>query len=156
MVLSHFTENANWTFDPERSYTNDYEGGRKPGGLWLSDETGLGWKQWCVAEHYSPCSYRHDFEVDVTGVIHLKSFSEILAFTGTYILDRESRYLQRIDWSRVKNSACGLVITPFNYDAHWFEDASWYYGWDCASGCFWDLSVLTPVRTAEQNPVEAA
>lgn len=28
------------------------------------------------------------------------------------------------------------------WNLRFHEDFLWYYGWDCASGCFWDPSIL--------------
>jgi hypothetical protein len=38
-----------------------------------------------------------------------------------------------------------LLITPYIWSCR--LDFNWYYTWDCASGCFWDVSCLHRIPT---------
>jgi hypothetical protein len=36
------------------------------------------------------------------------------------------------------------------------EFTSWYYGWDCASGCIWDVDAIERVTLATATPLDWA
>lgn len=121
----------------------------KPVGLWLSDDSGDdGWKAWCEAEDFRPNGFAHhaDFDVDLTAVKHLKSEDEILEFSTEFTLKNPKERYQRkaIDWPLVGTQYKGILITPYCYELRF--DLMWYYSWDCASGCFWDVSCLERVE----------
>lgn len=50
MKLSHFSAKP-FTFNPKQTYVNELFW-IKPSGLWLSDESEYGWKQWCTNEQW--------------------------------------------------------------------------------------------------------
>ncbi len=51
-----------------------------------------------------------------------------------------------IEWGRVKAAYKGILITPFHQNLpRTAPDFHWYKGWDCASGCFWNLTCLRQV-----------
>ncbi len=147
MMLTH------WSAAPLDKITsaNDPEGTdagpfTKPKGLWLSDESDYGWQRWCLAEDFGLDSLRHrkNFDVDMTDVCLLSSSKDLLDFTKAY--GRPDRFLNsrmRIPWREVAKHWKGIVITPYCWPLR--LDLNWYYGWDCASGCIWDVTCLTPV-----------
>ena len=142
---------THWSFKPLgplRSVTCDYWNGvsgpfRKPNGFWLSDETdAMSWSNWCKMEEFNRGNIRTDFEVDLTNVLHLSSYLDIIDF------DHEYNVVDGIEWPAVGQKFSGLLITPYNWDAR--LKFNWYYTWDCASGAFWNTSCLTPLETSEQ------
>ena len=54
------------------------------------------------------------------------------------------------DWGNVAKDYSGIMIIPFRDDCckDFYSNTTWYYGWDCASGCIWDLSVIKCVKSA--------
>ena len=46
-----------------------------------------------------------------------------------------------MDWGYLATQYQGLIIAPYLWDLRLFGPA-WYYGWDCASGCIWDLTAV--------------
>ena len=65
-----------------------------------------------------------------------------------------------INWRAVAGDYAGLIITPYQWSRR-LEPYSWYYGWDCASGCIWDPSAITDIKLIEidhevARPREAA
>jgi len=115
----------------------------KPKGFWLSDESDEGsWSAWCAAEGFPRGDVRTDFFVTLDDVLHLKDTVGLLWFTDTY-----GRWEDGIDWPRVGRDFKGILITPYNWDMR--LELDWYYGWDCASGCFWDVSCLTKSDVAK-------
>lgn len=122
----------------------------KPHGLWLSDETDFGWREWCMGEQFNTSGFTHrvDFEVDMTDVLHLATPQAILDFHAEFsvegtIPDMDYR---TIDWAAVAERYKGILITPYQWSMRFDINAQWYYGWDCASGCFWDVSCLTRLK----------
>ncbi|WQY99783.1 hypothetical protein [Microbacterium phage MO526] len=152
MILSHYSP-APWTFDPERTYDQAEFGNGKPRGLWLSDDSDHGWKAWCESEEWNLGGLENVTTFTLApgaDVLHLASLAEIRAFTAEYAghpayLEKAPDLARRyIDWPRVAAEHDGILITPYQWGARLDRDTFWYYGWDCASGCFWNLRAVTP------------
>jgi len=152
MILSHFPSRnpEDWQFDKNRSfevYDKDEGACGKPVGFWLSDEQELGWKTWCDTESFRKCEHEYKFDVDMTDVLHIKSQSELRRFDKKWAKPNPNNggllSLYRIDWKKVYGAYKGILITPYQWSCRY--DINWYYGWDCASGCFWDISCLTEI-----------
>ena len=54
-----------------------------------------------------------------------------------------SRYFAP-DWARVGEAYPGIIIAPYIWSRR-LDGPMWYYGWDCASGCVWDPSVVRSI-----------
>ncbi len=154
MILSHFSEKK-VIFDSSFEYPENHTFSYKPFGLWLSDESEssvCSWTEWCLSNNFRPenLSVKQDFSVDLTEVLHLKNHKEIYCFTSEYQLnnlfsEEMMRYgCYHIDWKKLRHNFKGILITPYCFKSR--DDFFWYYGWDCASGCFWDLSCLTEIE----------
>lgn len=83
-------------------------------------------------------------------LLHLNSPAKLDALTKQYGVlppwrtrpeadDYLPRYLA-IDWSAVAAQYGGILIAPYQWKRR--LELTWYYGWDCASGCAWDLSLI--------------
>lgn len=119
----------------------------KPNGFWLSDENSdMSWKKWCDDEEFRQerLQYWTDFTVDMSDIIHLKNANDILLFTETYKVKPDDTY--SIDWVAVTLNHKGILITPYVWECRLNKNCDWYYPWDCASGCFWDVSCLSPIK----------
>ena len=44
---------------------------------------------------------------------------------------------ESIDWKKVASKYDGIEINPYQFEARY--QYLWYYGWDVASGCIWNL-----------------
>lgn len=144
-TLTHYTAEP-FTLDRTRTYTQGSTPNGKPLGLWLSDDTDLGWAEWCRSEefHLHGLEHRTQFTIaDDANILHLSTVAEIAAFTdewGTddpYVPDLRWR---RIDWVSVAERYDGILITPYQWEARY--EFMWYSGWDVASGCFWNLDAI--------------
>lgn len=146
MILTHFSKDP-FHFEPGRQYEqldNDNFGQSiigKPNGLWLSDESSYGWKEWCRSAGYGDTSLATNFVCDLTDWCLLLTSNEILAFTEKYSTP-EFRVFRCIDWVRVKKEFSGILITPYDWKLRLDPRTHWYYGWDCASACVWDLMTV--------------
>ena len=46
-----------------------------------------------------------------------------------------------------------MFITPYQWELRFELD--WYYGWDVASGCVWNLSVIESMEPVTRPAIEA-
>lgn len=154
LTLSHFTENP-FVLDPEMKYKNKKIDSFKPVGFWLSDESNYGWSEWCRRSDFAveTLANRTDFICDTSTWLTLKDSSQLNAFTEKYGKSlRDDRptglpsiwTFDYIEWEKVQTLYGGILITPYSFEAR--LNLMWYYGWDCASACVWDLTTITQVR----------
>ena len=166
-ILSHYSR------IPGRAFSLDYptppDNDHKPGGLWLSDDSEYGWRQlvrdlvrggssgW--EDGNELLRHRYDFIINpsqLEQVLTLSTPDDLRCFVSAYgeasmrgcVVDEKSGYGRHIEWDHVKHDYKGILITPFqqelshrngNPEFHW-------YRFDCASGCFWDMSCLKHAR----------
>lgn len=119
----------------------------KPRGFWLSDESEYGWSQWCDDAEFGIGNCWTDFDVDLSRVLVLRSDAEIMRLHRRFPNRAARRWnlwcFEIVDWQKIGEAYGGILITPYSYAMR--RDVGWYYGWDCASGCFWDVSCLREV-----------
>ena len=122
----------------------------KPVGLWLSDESDYGWKQWCEDENFNVGGHvvQTEFNVDMKDVLHLSTPEQIDSFTDEYGVERAPYHDRMINWHAVAQTYKGILITPYCHARR--LEHMWYYGWDCASGCFWDTSCLELIKNSHE------
>lgn len=146
-------------FDPSRTYPQAPRLSvyAKPNGFWITDDSDMCWRTWCESEDYGAeeLACKHRVEIDESRMLFLRQADEILAFTREWSVEREwmsktSRAVRivdvLIDWQRVAGTYAGLIITPYQWSVRFGSDTSWYYGWDCASGCIWDAGAIRSVE----------
>jgi hypothetical protein len=129
----------------------------KPKGLWVSDEDEYGWREWCTDESFSMERLEHAHRVELADdarLLVIRDADGIDDFTRLYSLPgRGDSYY--VDWPAVASRFQGIVITPYIW-ARRLSDASWYYPWDCASGCIWDPTAIASIAPVELEPLEVA
>jgi len=146
IVLTHYSDKP-VVFD-DRVYEQDTW--HKPRGLWLSDDSDYGWKEWCESEHFSTNSMATITEysfAESANILWLKTFREILSMRDRYPIGSVEEYdykkpVYQIDWPKVAQEYDGILITPYSWELRLNPQTSWYYPWDCASACVWNTSVL--------------
>lgn len=141
MNLSHFSSNL-ITFDRSRIYDQTIDAGFKPRGLWLSDEDEYGWLQWCTDNEYV-----HDVGLNVCYEVTLKETANILYINTVeelLAIPVKEKYglMFVVDWSNIAENYDGIIITPYQWKCRNHQSCFWYYGWDCASGCIWNLDAI--------------
>lgn len=161
--LSHFSKTPlkleNLTYPSNKIYDLRGTYFDKPQGLWLSDESDYGWKSWCKENQFNlkNLKYQIEFDVSLEGILLLKTEKDMLSFTKEFSEGNPTLFalpnfkMQGIDWDKVKQKYHGIIITPYQGNVHF--TLSWYYGWDCASGCIWNLSNLTEVVSPKTNVI---
>ncbi len=147
MILSHFSEKP-FRFNPKQTYIS--VDSFKPVGLWLSDESDHGWKQWCEGQEWNlkAFKYQTDFTViDFSNWLALTTKKKVLEFGEEFKHEgRKFSELWGIDWPRVQKQFDGILISPYQWSLRHNRETSWYYGWDCSSACVWNLKTIEVVR----------
>lgn len=142
--LSHYTATP-LGLDPERQYVQSAMN-VKPVGLWVSVDGPDDWPAWCRGEEWGVGSLAHRTPITLAAdadVLVLRTKADLLAFTLKYG-GQMSREFLWIDWPQVAADHDGLIIAPYIWSLRFDSRTSWYYGWDCASGCIWNLAAIEP------------
>jgi hypothetical protein len=156
LQLSHFAkEPLGEIRSTEQKWRSDYRSCyEKPKGLWVSVDGEDDWPSWCASADFEIGGTRHRVLIsNWSRLLILKSSSDLRQFTKFYGRQDETRYHDNyIEWPAVAAAHGGVIIAPYCWDQRLNLD--WYYGWDCASGCIWDASVIA--RVEEIREVQAA
>ena len=149
----HYTREP-LTFDRSRTYgqRRPYEFG-KPVGFWGSVAGEDDWPSWCRDQGSFLDSLTHGHEVTLAGaadVLRIDTATGIDRFHDTYstqsgAISGPNRKFWPVDWGRVAQRWDGIIIAPYQW-SHRYDGPSWYYGWDVASGCIWNLDAIADVR----------
>lgn len=160
MKLMHYTDTP-LKFDPDRTYEQRPPGDfTKPVGLWVSVEGEDDWPSWCRGEDFCvgslTCAHQVTLNPDAT-ILHISSGVEIEKFHDIYAMPSEfhrgrgfayggEKDYWGIDWNRVSTECDGIIIAPYLWSHRLSGAVNWYYGWDCASGCIWNLSAIDSIE----------
>lgn len=137
-------------FKPSQAFWFSDEKARMP---WSQMSSMFGDEDWL--EKYAAYAVSLDFKKDI---LLLSSADDIDRFTEYYSIDSFSnssnshtdnmKFMPNIlgglyiDWTQVAKQYKGLLISPYIFERRIYKDTAWYYTWDCASGCVWDVSCI--------------
>jgi hypothetical protein len=133
----------------------------KPNGLWVSDEAAeQSWSSWCEAEQYERAPLEHNVVLaDNARICYINSVAELDDFADAYG-QKPTHHLFRnepsIRWADVADDFDGIIITPYQWERRLHRGSSWYYGWDCASGCIWRGRAVASIEPTVPLQVVAA
>lgn len=130
----------------------------KPRGFWFSVGDGEGsWKDWCEGEQWGLERLVNPVEVilsDTANIRRIVNATQLKRFTVAYDdvsaapgggtaggLDWRGHY---INWPQVAKDYDGIIIAPYLWECRF--DPSWYYSWDCASGCIWNADAVAALK----------
>lgn len=150
-------------FDREWAYDLSKSRVGKPDGLWVSVEGEDDWASWCREEEFAVHHLAAVHEVTLSesanivyidGADQLRAFHEKwsrpTAMSGVFGPDRGNHYHDP-DWVEVSRAGYdGIIIAPYIYCMR-TEGPFWYYGWDCASGCIWNLDAIESFTFVESR-----
>lgn len=163
----HFSEKP-LEFDYNYNYKKDPRYLQlKPSGFWVSDENEYGWKEWCIDGAFRLEELKHCSKVTLNqdnNILFVRSKKDMLAFNKNYskkmmtekeIADypkwfKEDYCLRILNLEKLYKDYGGIVITPYRWAFRLEVNFHWYYGWDCASGCIWDLKNIKEVELIEK------
>lgn len=146
MTLSHFAAEP-FTLDRTRTYLQDTPAWYgKPRGFWVSVDGPDDWPSWCDTEQYRPDRLAHRYEVrlaSTANIITIDTAYGLLQFEhewGVRILNATN-----INWPLLALRYDGLIIAPYQWSC---RSRDWYYTWDVASGCIWNLDAIETLELA--------
>lgn len=141
----------------------------KPWGFWLSIEdyeNDQNWKTWCEGEEFRLCGLKYRYAVKLkpsAKILFISTTDELEAFSLKYkgndiedyrqftkIFD-DPPYIYHIKWEDIYALYDGIIIAPYNWGCRMGQSTSWYYGWDCASGCIWNIDAMEPLILESVN-----
>lgn len=135
----------------------------KPFGLWLSVEDyedDENWKTWCEKEEFALEGLKYKYLIELkkrAKILHLSTTRELEEFSLKYKGNdpfnyerfasqfTKNPYIYIIDWELLSKECDGIIIAPYNWDCRLRNPTSWYYGWDCASGCIWNIDAIKSI-----------
>lgn len=136
----------------------DTHASHKPNGLWVSVDDH--WHQWCMSEGFHIGDRNFDSTIYTCRVLldihkasklcYIQSADELRAFERTFGEQAKSYYPENavryhgIQWDLVAKLYHGIIIAPYLWECrlnNW-----WYYGWDVASGCIWNMDAIHYLR----------
>lgn len=129
----------------------------KPKGLWISVEGEYDWRWWCLGERFRLTNLRHVHEVKLTpsaNILWIRTIEQLDEFDRTYAVGFDGLVRSyRVDWRAVATKYAGIIITPYQWERR-LGGMLWYYAWDCASGCIWDINAIESVRLTDERGVD--
>jgi hypothetical protein len=82
--------------------------------------------------------------------LFLTNENDLDTFTNNYAITKfPYRFGDCINWVKVAKSFSGIVISPYILGRRF--NLFWYYNWDCASGCVWNLNVIKLAKGIKEN-----
>lgn len=147
MSSVHHLKLSHYSITPIEHLHKDFDytlpkGFLKPKGLWVSVEDGEGWLDWCKSNEYRLDALKYVYKISLyrnSKILLLSTIDQLNDFTSTFEYSQNG-LLPRIDWERVYKIYQGIIISPYHQDFGYQK--IWYYGWDCSSGCIWDLNAI--------------
>lgn len=160
MRLLHYSPKPLQLHECSYLQNNKYGAPGKPNGLWVSVEGEDDWASWCSSEMPKWIEGRAITEISISAaamhrVLVIENLPTFDAFHEQYavVLEFKKKWPKEIqskdiDWARVSEAYAGIIIAPYQWDRRLNRKTQWYYGWDCASGCIWDIRVIESCKEA--------
>lgn len=141
----------------------------KPRGIWLSVKGQYDWPEWCNDNEFYLEEIATEHRVTLwptANILRISNHVELDDFHEKYRIpnpvydrlekddeDHQADYPWRpykrrydnIDWGAVAAEYDGIIITPYLWNRR-LEGPMWYYGWDAASGCIWNLQAVRKIE----------
>ena len=122
----------------------------KPYGFWVTVDGEDGWEDWCNKENFeSPERRKSKNRITLAKdarILFIQNCEEFDKFDDEYgTFTHAHRW---IDWRKVSQIYQGIVIVPYLWNRRLPLGLTfgWYYSWDCASGCIWDISAISEIQ----------
>ncbi len=157
LQLRHYSQDPDFAFDRTLDYSGKLKRWDKPSGFWVSVLGEDDWKTWCQAEDFRTGSLDNEHTVTLAPearILLIDTLEGLHRFTRLYDCTPAAdtrRYGwrgDRIAWDHLVNFYDGIIIAPYQWPARLANETAWYYGWDCASGCIWNLEAIRTVEPA--------
>jgi hypothetical protein len=151
MTFSHFSDEILEGLSPVIYEQQAVCVHQKPLGLWLSVDGEYDWPWWCENESFRIGGFRHSVMLQPdANILRIASLQEFDEFQRRYLVPMASWATSKgIDWEEVAHEYGGIVIAPYQWERR--LSSPWYYTWDCASACIWDLSTIQEIVYKEKT-----
>ena len=106
----------------------------------MSDGDGDDWASWCRDENYRVEQLATAHRVTLRAradVLFVGDLATMDSFDNDFRAAGDGAW---IDWEAVASAHDGVVIAPYQWSRR--STLDWYWGWDCASGCIWNLDAI--------------
>lgn len=133
----HLSKNPIYKLE-RRHYIQKYDD--KPNGFWYGfGDKWIDWVETAGPEYMG--EYVYEVDIKSSKILQIKNYSEIIKFTQEYrsIKQIVPGIIFFIDWQKIELKYDGIEINPYMGQARTNEKTIWYYSWDVASGCIWNL-----------------
>ena len=147
-LRNHIT-NRKIKIDLTKTYVQD-ENIFKPSGFWYSCKNS--WYNWCY-ENMPKRLGKYLYEVNINNkmktnirninkdkILIINNKKDFQTFGKKYKII--SAGLISIDWNTVSKDYGGIEICPYLLEFRMDDNYEWYYTWDIASGCIWNLKPI--------------
>lgn len=118
----------------------------KPRGIWVSVLGDDDWPSWCRGEGWGidELAIEHAVTLSTDAKILLIDTCEgVKGLTARFPATRQPWHYETLpDWQEIAAEYDGIIIAPYQWHARISPGTHWYYGWDCASGCIWNLEAI--------------
>ena len=169
LIIKMNKELIHYSKEPfELEIITDYpqRGDLKPNGFWVSienkDKNFFDWEDWCQEEEFYLEGLRHKYSIKLSensNILELTSNEDMHVFQKTYMTtDKPYKFshislkdIEIIQWDKIADSYQGVFIYPYHHSFRKSNGFGWYYGWDCSSGCIWDLSIVESINKIEEE-----
>lgn len=154
MTFIHYSKDPIGILD-NRNYLLDERINFKPIGLWFSVKGDDDWEEWCKAESFRLENLRLKYIFDINNqarVLLLTTAQEIDEFTEKYKIPD---IISKINWPLVEQHYDAIIITPYCWERRLSIHTIWYYSWDCASGCIWNVNMVENWRQLHDEEGQA-
>lgn len=152
MTYEHYTKEP-FVLDRNKTYNFYRDIYHKPVGLWISVKGEYYWPWWVESEQFGSIDYVATVELDSkANILLLNSIIKILEFQEKYGEKPYDVDPMHINWQRVKDDYDGIIIAPYQWSLRLDTWVNWYYIWDVASGCIWNLDAIKSISESIKNP----
>ena len=123
----------------------------KPEGLWFSPEDATreydeSWRAYCSDLSLNPLTYKYHVKLSPdANLLLISDVSGMYKFCKKYRSKEDVAVYGNLGicWQYVALDYQGIIISPYQHSLRLDSDFYWYYPWDCASGCIWDISAIS-------------
>jgi len=129
----------------------------KPKGLWYG--INFSWLEWMRSEEPQWEGHlNYLLDIDFTHILQLDTVDKILQFSNEYKIEyKDCPHLSAkgswMNWDLVASHYDGIEINPYQWSLR--LELLWYYGWDVASGCIWNIEAIKEYRLIDLKEIES-
>jgi hypothetical protein len=128
--------------------------GRKPVGLWFSNENKDGWRSWCKDQDFRQDQFNYKTTVKFkpdANILQLTNKRSVRNFQMKYGKPDDPYFPLnwKVDWPTVAKQYDAIYFPSYHNELR--NDYRWYDSFDCASGCVWNAKAIESIETV---PVE--